>query len=246
MKLLVPMSGRGQRFKDKGYTFPKPLIDVNGKPMIEVVLNNLPVAEEYIFIVQKEHEDQYGLSKMLSRLTNGRSFCFFTDGVTEGAACSALLARKRLLNDGPLLIANSDQFVEYSLGNFNLVKSIAQRDSDLVPPYAMAGMIFTFEASHPKWSFVKMDNFHITQVAEKNPISNWATCGIYYWSRAADFVHSSEEMIAANDRVNGEFYIAPSFNYLIKQGKWIAPFFVDKMHGLGTPEDLENYLSNHS
>jgi len=243
MKLLVPMSGRGQRFKDKGYTFPKPLIDVNGKPMIEVVLNSLPKADEYIFIVQLEHEHQYGISNLLNRLTNDRAVCIVTDKITEGAACSALLARELLLDDEPLLIANSDQFVEYSIDNFNLITKIAQRDTQLVPPHAMAGMIFTFHATHPKWSFVQVRNHWITRVAEKDPISNIATCGIYYWTRSADFVNSADAMIAANDRVNGEFYIAPTFNYLIKDYQWIAPFFVDKMCGLGTPEDLEAFLN---
>ncbi len=243
MRILIPMSGYGQRFKDKGYTFPKPLIDVRGKPMIEFVLGTLPKADEFIFIVRTEHEKQFGLTKMLDRITNYRATVITTDKVTEGAACSALLARDLLMDDTPLLIANSDQYVEYSLPNFELLASMAERDRDLLHPHAMAGMIFTFNATHPKWSFVETDHHWITRVAEKDPISNVATCGIYYWSKSSDFVKSADTMIQLNQRVNGEFYIAPTFNTLIKDGKWIAPFFVDKMCGLGTPEDLEAFLN---
>ena len=238
MRLLIPMSGRGSRFAQKGYTFPKPLIDVRGKPMIQVVLETLPEAEEYIFIAQREHEEKYNLSSLLSNLTHGRSRCVFTDGVTEGAACSALLARHLLRDQKPLMIANSDQYVRFNKFNFALL-------SDLMadPQNVLDGLIFTFNATHPKWSFVELQDFTIRRVAEKNPISNIATCGIYYWRHSEDFVRSADAMIAANDRVNGEFYIAPTFNYLIHESQWIAPFFVDEMKGLGTPEDLEAFLS---
>ena len=239
MKILIPMSGAGRRFKEKGYTFPKPLIDVNGKSMIEVVLESLPKADEYIFIVQKEHESQYKISDLLQKLTDGKSTVFLTDGVTEGAACSALLARERLNDYEPLLIANSDQYVKYSKPNFELICKLFRETE----AYDFSGMIFTFNATHPKWSFVKIEyGSCITQVVEKTPISDIATCGIYYWGESRDFVRSADAMIAANDRVNGEFYIAPTFNYLIKEDTWVAPFYVDEMHGLGTPEDLELFL----
>lgn len=230
------MAGFGSRFKAKGYTFPKPLIDVRGKPMIELVINTLPEAEEYIFIVQKEHEEQYGITRLLNHITGDRAKVFLTDKVTEGAACSALLARELLDDHRPLMIANSDQYVKFDKKNFELV-------TDLMVVSALDGLIFTFNATHPKWSFVEVADQTILRVAEKNPISNIATCGIYYWKHSRDFVRSADAMIAANDRVNNEFYIAPTFNYLISESKWIAPFYVDQMHGLGTPEDLEAFLS---
>jgi dTDP-glucose pyrophosphorylase len=241
MRILIPMSGRGSRFIEKGYTFPKPLISINGRPMIELVLSTLPEANEYVFICQKEHEEKYKLSALLNNLTHGRAACVLTDRVTEGAACSALLAKKFLNDDEPLLIANSDQYVRFNRENFDLLVSISHFDF----PYGMDGIIFTFNATHPKWSFVRVDEHEITEVAEKNPISNIATCGIYYWTKSRNFVSSAEEMIAANDRVNGEFYIAPTFNYLIRKNKWVAPFYVDEMHGLGTPEDLEAFIRAH-
>jgi hypothetical protein len=236
MKILIPMAGEGSRFAKEGYTFPKPLIDVNGKPMIQVVVENLDFDAEYIFLVRKEHLQTYsGLEKTLHRITNGRFKIVEVDGLTEGAACTALLAKEYINTDDDLLIANSDQVMEYSSENFLLIKSFTDVD----------GILFSFKAVHPKWSFVKTNSRGVvTEVAEKNPISDIATCGIYWYRKGSDFVKAAEGMIQKNIRVNNEFYIAPVYNEMIKEGATLVPFFVDKMHGIGTPEDLNFYLKN--
>jgi len=234
MKILIPMAGEGSRFSKEGYTFPKPLIDINGKPMIQVVVENLDYDAEYIFLVRKEHLDTYdGLRSTLERITNGKFKIVEVDELTEGAACTALLATEHIDNDEDLLIANSDQFIEYSSENFNTLKKMT--DSDAI--------VYTFEAVHPKWSFVKTNSRGvITQVAEKNPISNIATCGIYWYRKGSDFVKYANQMIEKNIRVNNEFYIAPVYNELIEDGKKLIPFFVHSMSGLGTPEDLRKFI----
>jgi hypothetical protein len=105
-------------------------------------------------------------------------------------------------------------------------------------------MIFTFHDVHPKWSFVKTNSYgFITEIAEKNPISDIATCGIYWYRRGSDFVSAAERMIKKNIRTNNEFYIAPVYNEMIEDGCKLIPFFVHKMHGIGTPEDLNTYLN---
>jgi NDP-sugar pyrophosphorylase family protein len=234
MKILIPMAGEGSRFAKEGYTFPKPLIDVNGKPMIQVVVENLDFDAEYIFLVRKEHLEKYvGLSTTLNRITNGRFKIVEVDGLTEGAACTALLAKELINVDEDLLIANSDQVLEYSTDNFNLMKSLTDVD----------GIVFSFHAVHPKWSFIKTNSRGvITEVAEKNPISDVATCGIYWYRRGSDFVKAAESMIRKNIRVNNEFYIAPVYNEMIGDGCKLIPFFVHRMYGIGTPEDLNFYL----
>jgi len=234
MKILIPMAGEGSRFAKEGYTFPKPLIDVNGKAMIQVVVENLDFDAEYIFLVRKEHLEKYnGLRTTLNRITNGRFRIVEVDGLTEGAACTALLAKEFINTDDDLLIANSDQVLEYSPENFNMMKSLTDVD----------GIIFSFHAVHPKWSFIKTNARGIvTDVAEKNPISDIATCGIYWYRRGSDFVKAAESMIKNNIRVNNEFYIAPVYNEMIANGSKLIPFFVHKMHGIGTPEDLNFYL----
>ena len=234
MKILIPMAGEGSRFAREGYTFPKPLIDVRGKPMIQVVVENLDYDAEYIFLVRKEHLEKYnGLRTTLNRITNGRFKIVEVDGLTEGAACTALLAKELINTDEDLLIANSDQILEYSPENFNMMKCMTNVD----------GIVFSFHAVHPKWSFVKTNSRGIiTEVAEKNPISDIATCGVYWYRRGSDFVNAAETMIEKNIRVNNEFYIAPVYNELISEGKEIIPFFVQAMHGIGTPEDLQTFL----
>lgn len=234
MKILIPMAGEGSRFAKEGYQFPKPLIDVNGKPMIQRVVENLDFNAEYIFLVRKQHLEKYeGLRGTLNQITNGNSKIVEVDGLTEGAACTALLAKDLINTDEDLLIANSDQIIEYEPQNFLSLRNLTNIDA----------AVFTFNAVHPKWSFVKTNSRGIiTEVAEKNPISNIATCGIYWYRKGSDFVKYAEQMIAKNIRVNNEFYIAPVYNELIQDTKVLIPFYVHKMHGIGTPEDLNIYL----
>lgn len=228
------MAGEGSRFAKEGYTFPKPLIDVNGKPMIQVVVENLDFDATYIFLVRKEHLQRYsGLKTTLDRITNGKFQIVEVDGLTEGAACTTLLAKHLINDDDELLIANSDQVMSYSIENFKLMKSLTSVD----------GIIFTFNALHPKWSFVKVNSRGIiTELQEKNPISNIATCGVYWYKKGSDYVKYTEQMINKNIRVNNEFYVAPVYNEYINDGKTLIPFYVDEMNGIGTPEDLNTYL----
>jgi dTDP-glucose pyrophosphorylase len=234
MNILIPMAGEGSRFKKEGYTFPKPLIEVDGKPMIQCVVENLDFDANYIFLVRDEHLSKYNIESVLKFVTNGRYDIVSVDRLTEGAACTALLAKDLIDSGEELLIANSDQIIEYSKENFNTVRRFTNFDAS----------VFTFRAVHPKWSFVKTNSRGVvTEVAEKNPISDIATCGIYYYRKGSDFVKYAEEMIEKDVRVNNEFYIAPVYNELILDEKTLVPFFVDRMHGLGTPEDLKKYLS---
>ena len=236
MNVLIPMAGAGSRFEKQGYTFPKPLIDVRGKPMIQVVVENLNIDANYIFVVQKSHRDKYNLDALLNMFVSGCKIVE-TDGITEGAACTCLLAEEYIDNNAPLFFANSDQFVEWNSNEF--FYKMQESDAD--------GGIVTFESTHPKWSFIKIneDTGLVSEVAEKNPISNIATVGFYYWKKGSDFVKYAKQMIRKNIRVNNEFYTCPIFNEAIQDNKQIQIFQVDKMHGLGTPEDLEYFLRNH-
>lgn len=238
MKILIPMAGEGSRFAKEGYQFPKPLIDVNGKPMIQRVVENLDFDAEYVFLVRKSHIDKYdGIVDTLHRITNNKTSIVVVDQLTEGAACTALLASEHIDTDDDLLIANSDQIMEYEKQNFRYLKGMTKVDS----------IVFTFNAVHPKWSFVKTNSRgFVTEVAEKKPISNIATCGVYWYRKGSDFVKYANSMVEKNIRVNNEFYIAPVYNELIGDEKTLIPFYVHKMWGIGTPEDLSFYLRNKS
>jgi HAD superfamily hydrolase (TIGR01509 family) len=235
LNVLIPMAGAGSRFADAGYTFPKPLIEVNGKPMIQVVVENLNIDANYIYVVQKEHRKKYNLDTLLNLITPDCKIVE-VEGITEGAACTALLAKEFIDNDKPLFFANSDQFVEWDSTEFMYKMNESNVD----------GGIIIFKSTHPKWSFARLnDDGLISEVAEKNPISDNATVGFYYWKYGKDFVKYAEQMIINNIRVNNEFYVCPVFNEAINDGKKILPFNAKNMYGLGTPEDLNNFLLNH-
>ena len=203
--------------------------------MIEVVVKNLNIDANYIFIVQKEHVEKYNIDKML-KLIKGKSQVVVTEGLTEGAACTTLLAKEFIDNDNPLVISNSDQFILWNPRE--MMYNFTSKNFD--------GGILTFQSSHPKWSYAKTNDENIvTEVAEKNPISTNATVGVYYWKKGSDYVKYAEEMITEDIRVNNEFYVCPVYNQAIKDSKKITIGEVEKMWGIGTPEDLDSFLEDY-
>ena len=234
MNVLIPMAGAGKRFFDAGYVFPKPLIEVDNKPMIQWVIESLNLEANYIFIIQKEHQEKYNIQSVL-KILKPNCKIIELDHLTEGAACTTLLAKNYINNSNPLIIANSDQYI-----NWNSSKALYEFNSK-----NLDGAILTFEAIHPKWSYAKCDEEgYVTEVAEKKVISKNATVGVYYWKHGSEYVSSAEEMIKKNIRVNNEFYVCPTYNEFISKGKKVRIHNVDKMWGLGTPEDLNNFLQN--
>ena len=185
MNVLIPMAGAGKRFEEVGYTFPKPLIDVSGKPMIQLVVENLNIEAKHVFVVQKEHYEKYNLKHMLN-LVSPNCEVVQVEELTEGAACTTLLAEEYIDNDEPLLLANSDQYLDWNSNEF--MYSMIADDID--------GGILTFTATHPKWSFAKLDDSgFVERVAEKDPISDVATVGLYFWTRGSDYVKYAKQMI---------------------------------------------------
>jgi len=235
LNVLIPMAGAGSRFAQQGYSFPKPLIDVNGKPMIEIVVDNLNIDAHFIFLVQKEHYEQFNLKYLLNLIAPDCDIVQI-DGITEGAACSTLLAKDYINNNDPLIIANSDQFIEWNSNECMYAFSADEIDAG----------ILTFESHHPKWSYAKVgNNGFVSEVAEKKVISNNATVGIYYWKHGNDYVKYAEQMIEKNIRVNNEFYVCPVFNEAIADNKKIKIKNINKMWGIGTPEDLNYFIDNY-
>jgi len=235
MNVLIPMAGAGSRFATAGYTFPKPLIEVNGKPMIQVVVENLNIEAKYTFIVQEEHYEKYNLKYLLNLIAPGCNIVQ-VNGITEGAACTTLLAKEYINTDQPLLIANSDQFLEW-----NSNECLYAFNADGID----AGIV-TFKNTHPKWSYARVgeDGF-VAEVAEKKPISNDATVGVYFWKHGSDYIRYAEQMIEKNIRVNNEFYVCPVFNEAIEEDKKIRIKKIQKMWGIGTPEDLNYFLEHY-
>ena len=178
---------------------------------------------------------EYNLNTILNLITPNCKIVE-VDGITEGAACTTLLAKEFIDNDAPLVMANSDQFVEW---NSNECMYAFCADS-------IDGGILTFKATHPKWSYAKLngDGF-VSEVAEKKVISDEATVGIYYWRQGSDYVKYAEQMISKDIRTNGEFYTCPVFNEAIGDNKKIRVKNIQGMWGIGTPEDLNYFLDNY-
>ena len=236
LTIVIPMAGQGSRFSEAGFADPKPLIAVHGRTMIELVVGNLRPARahRFIFICRREHAERYALRERLARWAPGAQIVLL-DAVTEGAACTVLTAR-HLIGAGPLMIANSDQYVDIAM------------DTYLDAADALDGMIMTMTADDPKWSFVGLTpDGLVERVVEKQVISSEATVGIYNFANGADFVRAADAMIARDERVNGEFYVAPVYNRMIAAGARIGIHNIGAeargMYGLGTPADLDLFLT---
>lgn len=238
LNIVIPMAGRGSRFANAGYVMPKPLIEIYGHPMIEYVVKNIRPRQEtrFIFICLQEHLDRYNLKSRLEQIAPGCAVVL-VDQVTEGAACTVLLAEPYIDNDQPMMIANSDQYVDIDINEY--LQAMGELD----------GLIMTMKAHDPKWSFIQYgEDGLVTQLREKEVISDEATVGIYNYKKGSDFVRYARQMIRKDIRVNGEFYVAPVYNEMIQDGKKIGFYNIgmddEKMHGLGTPEDLGKFLGN--
>ncbi|MFN9709722.1 MAG: glycosyltransferase family 2 protein [Burkholderiales bacterium] len=245
LNIVVPMAGAGSRFAREGYIDPKPLIPVQGVPMIRLVIENLrpKCAHRFIFICQVAHVAEYDLTAKLQAWAGAAAsaapaIVIGIDGLTEGAACTVLKAKELINNTDPLMIANSDQWCDIDINAY----------LDRITLSGLDGLIMTMKASDPKWSFVGLDDQElVTRVVEKEVISDEATVGIYNYSRGADFIQAAEAMIAANERVNNEFYVAPAYNSLIANGAKVGVYNIGSeaagMYGLGIPNDLKLFTS---
>jgi len=234
--ILIPMAGRGSRFEEQGYTDKKPFIDVDGKPMIHRVIKNLGMEfdKEYMFILicLQEDFDKYDFTEFEKVIGHNSYDVVILDDVTEGAAQTVLTAKHLINDDIPLMTMNSDQLVDWDVER--LFEMCEQFD----------GVIPCFYGEGNAWSYARtLDNGYVQEVAEKKQISRYATAGYYYWKKGSDFVKYAEQMIKDNSRTNGEFYVAPVYNWAVKDGKRIGVFMVDKLYSLGTPEDLQEYLN---
>jgi NDP-sugar pyrophosphorylase family protein len=247
INICIPASGLGSRFLNAGYQDPKPFIKINNKFMIEYVIDNMKIPNRelnFILYFRKEHYEKYGeeLQKKLFFITSKNNLITFNfveiDKVTEGSACTVLKARNLINNQDELIITNSDQYLDWNKEDF----------INMIDVYNPDGSIITFDGKDdPKWSFSKVNDGYITQVREKEVISQFCNTGVFYFKYGKSFVESSENMILNDERINNEFYVSPVYNYLInKLGHKIMNYYINSFcfHGLGTPEDLEKFIKN--
>lgn len=232
VNIVIPMAGLGSRFPKDKYYLPKPLIDVNGKPMITRAIESLDIDGQYHFILR--NDEFLKITKdVISKTVKNPNF-ITVDQTTEGPACSVLLLKKFINNEDELITANCDQIMEWNSKLF--FHNVRLYD----------GAVVTYYSDTDKNSYVKLDRRgRAVQFAEKEVISNISLNGIHYWKHGKDFVLTAEQMIESDDRApNGEFYISMSYNYMIQANKEIGIFHIpiEQHHAVGVPIDLERFL----
>lgn len=240
MNIVIPMAGLGSRFADAGYELPKPFIDVSGKPMISRVMDNLShKGANFILLANAQHLERF--PSMVQEISRSYPVTFIpVSKITEGTACTVLYARNALDLNEPVVVANSDQIVDIDFQDFINDAGVRKLDGSI--------MTFIDDERNPKWSFAELNAEKlVTRVREKEPISEFATVGIYYFNKASSLLDAIIQMVIENERVNNEFYICPVYNYLIRDGLKVGIFNIEnyQMHGIGTPADLSSYLLNN-
>lgn len=239
MIAVIPMAGRGSRYADRGYDKPKPLIEVAGQPMVIRALRSLEGMQvsRYVFVLLREHEEQYGVKKLIARVIPANAEFVMLDDVTEGQLCTVLAAREFLKQEEDVLIAASDTFVENKLG-----ETIKASKHD--------GIISVANLPGAHWSFAKTNGKdEVIEVAEKKRISDHASTGLYYFRKAKDLIHFGDGMIAQAEKTRGEYYVIPVYQKMIEAGRSIGISQATAMWDMGTPEakaGFERYLQGHA
>ncbi|OGI18108.1 MAG: hypothetical protein A2287_07410 [Candidatus Melainabacteria bacterium RIFOXYA12_FULL_32_12] len=238
MNILVLLAGNSTDFFNKGYLYPKYLTEIQGKPLVEYVINSYEKLKEanFIFTVLKEDSDRFHLNNVINLLIPNAKIVN-VENVTKGAACTALLAVEHINNDEPLLIVNGDQILEVDFTQ--VINSFTQQD--------LAGGIITFDSVHPRWSYVRLgDDNLVIEAAEKRPISRHATAGVYYFKRGKDFVESAMDMIEKDASVNDLYYVCPSYNEMILKQHKIGTYNIDREQyiSVAAPEDISSFLKH--
>jgi len=240
LNVLIPIAGSSIFFENSSYIFPKPLLEIKGKPMIQRVIENINSIDEdihYIFAVNARDCRQFHIDSVIKLLTNNSVDIIKVENDTAGVACTALLAIESINNDDSLLILNADQYFDNGMGEF--IKDFRQRNLD-------AG-VTCFASVHPRWSFVSTnDEGDIIETSEKKPISHNAVAGLFYFKEGRSFVEATMKSILKDASINGNYYIAPVLNELILDGKKLGMNVVDEMqyHTFYSPQLLEEYNRN--
>ena len=235
INIVVPMAGLGSRFRNAGIETPKPLIEVEGRKIVEHAISSLDMPGNYIFITRKYSNKDYNdiLTKTLKDLIPD-CIEIQIDREQYGAADACLYAEKYIDNNDPLIITNCDQLLRWN----------AQEFLDKVYSNDPGGAISIFKSTDDKNSFAIIQDERVVELAEKKVISDDALMGIHYWKHGKDFVSSAKKLLTEYKTIGlKECYISNTYNYLIEDGMYIMPFYMKKNSfiPLGTPEDVEIY-----
>jgi NDP-sugar pyrophosphorylase family protein len=237
INILIPLGGKSDFFNTIEYPFPKPLVEINGKSMIEMVIENLSSVKKdirFIFVVKSDDCQKYHLDNVLDLLTANKCVIIKISGETKGAVCSSLMAIEHINNQDKLIISNGDQVINHDLNE--IFDCFEDKNID-------AGVI-CFTSVHPKWSYVRLDeNNKIVETAEKRPLSKNAIAGFYYFKHGSDFVQSAMKSIENDANVNGIYFTAPILNEMVLENKNLEIFKIDsnQYHSFYSPQKIKEY-----
>ena len=237
MNIIILMAGPSKDFENQGFVYPKYLLEMNGEPIIQRVVEGVKSLKADIsFVIRKEDDDKAYLASTLQILAPN-SVVYKVGEETQGAVCSALFAIDSINNDDELIVLNGDQLVKKGLP-----EAIAEfRKKEY------AGGVIVFRSVHPRWSYVSLDeNGLVNETSEKRPISDMATAGCYYFRHGKDFVEAAFNTIRKDVNYEGKYYICSTYNELILNQQKVGVYEINKKDyiSFATPQMYENYL-NH-
>ncbi len=238
LKIIIPLAGTSDLFSKAGYFYPKPLIEINGKSMIELVIektNAIQIPHQLVFILKEEDVMKFHLDNTLKLLSPSCKIVKLKND-TKGALCSILMSIDKIDSSDSILILNGDQIIDSDFGQ--IIDYFHENEAEV-------GVV-TFDSVHPRWSFAKIENNQIVQTAEKNPISNHAIAGYYYFENAATFFECAFECILNDVQLDGKFYISPVINEYILKNKKALNFNIDKSkyHSFYSPQMISEYIKS--
>lgn len=233
LQVVIPMAGKGKRFKDADYAFPKPLLKVGEKTMIECVIESVPTHNDLYLVVRKEMSDWLGTLKCVS---DGNVKLIFSRDETCGAACTMILTRNYLDPNQPLLILDSDTiFTSEALSTYLTYCQLSSRVAN----------VYTFPSVERHFSYVSLDGDGlVSRVKEKEQISNHAIAGAYWFASSKLFMDAALSLIIYGEKQKGEFYISGVLQELVSNGQLVGAFEgkLADFNCLGTPEAYERFI----
>jgi dTDP-glucose pyrophosphorylase len=237
LQIIIPLSGGNQFFDSEEYIYPKPLVEISSKPMIQWVVENyaevIDESVKVIFVTKEPECTKFNIDYTL-RILCPQSKVIKLQNTTKGAVCTVLMAMDELDMNIPLIIANGDQYIEESISN--IIKYFITNKSD-------AGVL-CFNSVHPKWSYIRPgDDNTVLETAEKKPISNKAIAGLYYFAKGSYFFTAASKAILNDQSLDGIFFVSLLMNELILTGKKINYYEIaaDKYHSFYSPKKIEEF-----
>ena len=238
LHIIMPMAGEGSRFMNNGWSTPKPLINLNNKPLFmhaidSINIENIPI--KYSFIVRKEHIAKYNIDNTIKAYLPNANI-FFVEKTTRGAVETCMIAESAIDNDDAILVLDCDLHFN-SISFNNIIKSVIEGDTTI------SGALVSFNSNDPKYSYAEIDNNNIViRTAEKEVISNNALCGAYFFSNGSEFKSISKQLINEANFKKSEFYVSLLYNYILRNNSKVVLTVMDEYHSYGTPDELKQYM----